>query len=162
MNVGEIRAFRKALRVLEREIGYSLSTETGCCGVSLAQCHLLLESEGQRDANVGELAAALELDKSTLSRTVESLRKAGLLARESDPANRRKALVSLTVEGARKVEEINRLCDVSYAGVLERVPDEKRPAVIEAVALLSDAMREARRERQASRCCIGSGFSREG
>ena len=62
----DIRAFRADLRVLEREVVLSLSSDTGCCGVSVAQCHLLLETEARGRTNVTELAAATVLDKSTL------------------------------------------------------------------------------------------------
>ena len=80
-----IRALRKDLRVLEREIELTLSSQTGCCGITVAQCHLLLEVEQRDRTSVTELAAALELDKSTLSRAVDGLCLVDLLDRGDRP-----------------------------------------------------------------------------
>jgi hypothetical protein len=80
-----IREFRKHLRQLEREVGYSMASETACCGVTLAQCHHLLEVDARGSTSITELATALELDKSTLSRTVDGACRAGLLSREIEP-----------------------------------------------------------------------------
>ena len=142
----EIRRFRRDLRVLEREVALSLASETGCCGVTLAQCHLLLEVGERERTGVTGLAAALELDKSTLSRTVDGMCRAGLLSRETDPGNRRRQVIRLTGEGRARAEAIHALCDRSYSRLLERIPGRKRRAVIEAVALLGAAMRRQRRE----------------
>src|SRR5512136_774154 len=94
-----LRTLRKSLRVLEREVELSMASDTGCCGVTLAQCHLLLEVEARGGTGVTELAEILDLDKSTLSRTVDGLCHAGLLSRETDPGNRRCHILSLTEKG---------------------------------------------------------------
>lgn len=147
-----IRAFRKTLRSLEREVGFSMASETGCCGVTLAQCHLLLEVEERGQTSVTELAAALELDKSTLSRTVDSACNAGLLTRETDPASRRQQVISLTRAGIQKVDRINELCDGSYTRLFDFIARDKRDLVAEAVTILADAMRQKRKNPQ-SACC---------
>jgi len=133
------------LRKLEAEIGLSLSGETECCGVTVNQCHLLLETEYRGKASLGALAEALDLDKSTLSRTADALVIDGLLERADDPENRRKVTINLTEKGSAKASEVNRLCDAFYAQVLSRIPAEKRDEVMEAVVLLADAMRLSRK-----------------
>jgi DNA-binding MarR family transcriptional regulator len=147
-----IRSFRKNLRQLEREIGYSMASETGCCGVTLAQCHLLLEVEERSQTSITELTSTLELDKSTLSRTVDGACKAGLLNRDADPSSRRQQVISLTDEGRRKADRINTLCDGSYSRLFDFVPPDKRSAVVEAVAILAEAMRQKRKNPDAP-CC---------
>jgi DNA-binding MarR family transcriptional regulator len=147
-----IRDFRKSLRVLEQEVGLSMASETGCCGVTLAQCHLLLEIDQRGQSSVTELAALLELDKSTMSRTVDTMCRAGLLNRETDAANRRQQVISLTEEGKRKSDRINVLCDTSYSRLFDFIPAEKRRIVVEAAALLAHAMRQKRKE-PGSACC---------
>ncbi len=42
-------------------------------GISLAQCHTLLEIEKSHEISISELANTLSLDKSTVSRTVDGL-----------------------------------------------------------------------------------------
>lgn len=147
-----IGTFRNALRRLEAEIGENLSGETDCCGVTVAQCHLLLETGLCGTASLGELSDFLSTDKSALSRTVDSLVKAGFVSREENPENRRKVTIGLTAKGSEKVRCINDLCNESYAKVFSRIPEEKHEMIIESVALLAEAMREARKAKE-NPCC---------
>jgi DNA-binding MarR family transcriptional regulator len=147
-----IRIFRKNLRQLEREVGYSMASETGCCGVTLAQCHLLLEVEERGQTSITELASTLELDKSTLSRTVDGACRAGLMNRDIDPSSRRQHVIRLTEDGRQKTERINTLCDGSYSRLFDFIPPDKRSAVVEAVAILAEAMRQKRKNPDAP-CC---------
>jgi DNA-binding MarR family transcriptional regulator len=149
-----IREFRKNLRVLEREVGLSMASETGCCGVTLAQCHLLLEAELRGQTSITELASLLELDKSTLSRTVDGMCRAGLLNRDPDPTSRRQQVISLTEKGREKAASINRLCDASYTRLFDFIPPDKRHAVVESAAALAEAMRQMRKNPE-SPCCAG-------
>ena len=151
-----IRDFRSNLRVLEREVEISMTSEAGCCGVTFAQCHLLLEVERRQRTSVTELASALELDKSTLSRTVEAAVRAGLIDRSVDPLNRRQQIVCLTDLGRQTAESINSRCDASYTRLFDFIPRDKRPLVVEAVALLARAMRLKRRNPGAA-CCADDG-----
>lgn len=148
----DMRHFRRALRVLENEITRTLAGQSGCCGVTSAQCHLLLEAESQEGANLQDLADSLELDKSTLSRTVDSLCRDGLLDRRDDPANRRRVSISLSSAGKVKTDAINELCDTAYGRVFAYIPEDRHESVIEAVSLLAAAMRKSRKEGEAP-CC---------
>ncbi len=141
-----VRDFRKDLRVLEREIELTLASQTGCCGVTVAQCHLLLEVEERGQTSVTELAGALELDKSTLSRSVDGLCRAGLLDRETDPASRRQQVIRLSPQGKAKAASINRLCDRFYSRLLDSIPADKRLAAVESVAFLGEAMKGVRKK----------------
>jgi DNA-binding MarR family transcriptional regulator len=152
----EISTFRQGLRRLEAEIGINLSSETSCCGVTMAQCHLLLEIDryrGTAGTSLTELASDLRADKSALSRTLDSLVREGLASRAENPENRRKISAILTEKGEAKADYINGLCDASYAGVLGRIPEDKRPMILESVALLAEAMREARKDEDKPSCC---------
>lgn len=148
-----IREFRQNLRVLEREVELSMASEAGCCGVTFAQCHLLLEVERRGRTSVTELASLLELDKSTLSRTVDAAFRAGLIDRTVDPASRRQQVISLTDRGRETAETINSQCDTSYTRLFDFIPRDERSAVVRAVALLADAMRQKRRNPEAA-CCV--------
>lgn len=55
-------------------------------------------------ARGGDLAAGVGADASTMSRRIASLDSRGLVARETDPADRRSSIVRLTPAGARAVE----------------------------------------------------------
>ena len=155
MNIDDttIAAFRRALRQLEAEIGQSLSGETSCCDVTMAQCHLLLEAGACRRASLGELSERLATDKSALSRTVESLVRSGFVTREENSENRRKVSISLTPSGEEKVRYINRLCNESYADVFSRIPEDKHGMIVESVMLLAGAMRDSRKSKREGVCC---------
>lgn len=148
-----VRAFRKGMRNLERQVELALQSQTACCGVTPAQCHLLLAVEEAGEPSVGEMAAVLELDASTLSRTVDGLVKAGLLSRKEDPANRRRQLVGLTAAGREKADTINALCDGFYEGLLASLPDGEAEKIASALPVLAETMRAWRRSRPASGCC---------
>jgi len=141
-----IRLFRRSLRALEREIELSVAAETECCGVTVAQCHLLLELESRGPSSVGEIADALALDQSTTSRTADALVKAGLVSRADDPANRRRQILDLSPAGRKKADLINRRCDARYESVLGNSDDDERTAMAETVAFLARALRKLRNE----------------
>ncbi len=137
----QVRRLRRRLAELEREVAFSLSDQTSCCGVTAAQCHLLLEIEERGQSSLGELAAALELDPSTLSRTVDALVAAGLVSRAVEAGNRRRQAIGLSPTGLERVECINDTCDAYYSRLLDSMPEEKREAALDALSILAEAMR---------------------
>jgi DNA-binding MarR family transcriptional regulator len=146
VSVESIRDFRRSLRTLEREVELSLASQTECCGVTSAQCHLLLELEARGSSSIGELAEALELDPSTMSRTADSLVRAGLVLRADDPANRRRQMLDLSAAGKKKTDYINDSCDEYYRTVLDGAGGDRRSALADAVAYLASAIRSKRLE----------------
>lgn len=142
-NQGSIEDFRRNLRVLEREIVRQLAQETGCCGVTLAQCHALLELS-RSESSLSALAAALDLDISTLSRTVDGMVQCGFVARTDDTADRRLVRISLTASGRQKVAVINETCNRYYSELLGGLAEKDQRCIIRAVRLLADLMRRLR------------------
>ncbi len=148
-----IPEFRRDLRVLEREIVRQLEGETTCCAVTLPQCHVLLElSFG--DLSLSGLATVLDLDKSTLSRTVDALVQAGLVERTVDPADRRAVRLTLAPAGRERVATIDDICNRYYAELLQPMSATERRQVLRAVRLLSEGMRRLRGAAPIeARCC---------
>lgn len=138
-----VRDFRRTLRALERQVERALAAQSQCCGVTPAQCHLLLEVEDRGESSVGELAASLELDASTLSRTVDAMVKSGLLTRREDEGNRRRQLVDLSTAGRVKAFTINGICDRYYEDLLGALPPEDASTLAASLPLLLKAMRSA-------------------
>lgn len=145
-----VRAFRRSLRALEREIELSLDAQTECCAVTSAQCHLLLEIDERGNSSIGELAEALELDPSTLSRTADSLVRAGFVSRADDPSNRRRQILELLPAGRDKIAYINERCDEYYEDVLVGAAGSGRDALADSVAYLAQAIRAKRLGGEAS------------
>lgn len=156
LDTGLIRSFRRDLRLLERQVELSLASQTECCGVTKAQCHVLLEVAGRQEPSVGELAEALDLDASTLSRAVDGLVKLGFLDRDEDPENRRRYRVSLSNKGEKKVAEIDEVCDAYYEGFLAAMTKKDQELVLEMMPRFVTALRSWRLENPDARCCAKS------
>jgi DNA-binding MarR family transcriptional regulator len=135
-----IPEFRRDLRVLEREIVRQLGGETACCGVTLAQCHALLEL-ADAELSLSSLAATLGLDVSTLSRTVDGLVRAGLVERVADDNDRRAVRLTLAPPGRAKAGDINTRCNRYYAALLGGMSEREQQCVLRAVRLLGSSMR---------------------
>ncbi len=148
----DIQTFRKHLRKLERETGILLSSETECCSVTVAQCHLLLELEADNTLGLQDLSDLLSLDKSTLSRTINSCVQKGFIERSVDNNNRRKNILALTEEGRQKCSYINSLCNNQFSRIFSYIPSDKQDSVIESIFLLSEAMSKERLKGDSS-CC---------
>lgn len=141
-------AFRSHLRALEREVVRQLEADTSCCGVTLAQCHALLELAAS-ELSLRGLATALDLDTSTLSRTVDGLVRAGLVLRSEDASDRRSVRITLTDAGKAKVASIDESCNRYYDDLLSEMSERDRQCVMRAVGLLAERMRSLR----TAQCC---------
>lgn len=136
-----LRNFRRELRALERQVGRALAEQSSCCGVTPTQCYALAALEDAGQTSLGELAAVLELDSSTLSRTIDGLVKEGLAERHEDPMNRRRAILRLSPDGKSAAARINEACDRFYRGLLSSLPEADAAGVIRAVPILAEALR---------------------
>lgn len=154
-NGSDLRRFRRGLRALERRVEQALEDQTSCCGVSAAQCHLLLEMAEAGPGSIGFFAERLELDLSTLSRTAESLVRAGLALRNADLGDRRRQVIALSDAGRARAKAINDSCDAYYEALLSMLPAKQREAALEVVPLLAQAMGERGQaaERPIVGCC---------
>ena len=149
-----IRTFRRELRALERRVERALAEHSSCCGVTPAQCHAILALEEAGPSSLAEVAAALELDSSTISRTVDGLVKVGLADRREDPTNRRRAILSLSSAGRAAAARINEACDRYYRSLLSSLSEADARGVLRAVPILAEALR--------AWSCAGEGCCVEG
>jgi DNA-binding MarR family transcriptional regulator len=150
MNIGKIKILREKIRMLEREIAAPFEARDGCCGLTLAQCHTLLEIGTQGEVSLVDLADALGLDTSTLSRTIQGLVLIGLVNRAESEKDRRYIAISLTPQGRTTFEAIEYRFNGFFDGVVDRLPEERRSLIVEAVGEFADAVRFHNRE---SGCC---------
>ena len=125
MNKTFIHYFREVLRIFEREIFFQ--NNAACCdGVSLAQCHTLMEIEKNQEISISELAHTLSLDKSTVSRTVDGLVNINMVDRVIPKDNRRKAILNLTENGKQVCTTINYTNDTYIKKVLKDFTEKER------------------------------------
>lgn len=149
-NLEIIESFRSKLRQLERELGWSLKNDIRCCGISIAQCHVLLEVGKKGEISIVELAALLGLDTSTLSRTIDNMVKAGWITRITNPSDRRYVSLSLTGPGQKTFTSIQEINNQYFTEIFQLIPEEKRRQVVESFALLADAITRYKMQCQ---CC---------
>jgi DNA-binding MarR family transcriptional regulator len=143
-----IKDFRRSLRKLQRKLAEQLDGDSVCCGVTIAQCHVLLAVEEKGHSTVTELAAELELDKSTLSRTIESLVVVGLVNRETNADNRRSQHIRLTKGGEKTVAGIHDQWRSFFMSIFAGIPKSKHPLVMEGLSLLANSFPSA------AACCV--------
>jgi DNA-binding MarR family transcriptional regulator len=92
--------------------GFSEAYATGTANggrlpaVSASEARALIELISARGIAQGELAALLQLDKSTVSRLAAGLERKGWLRRGRDEGNQRYVRLYLTPEGARVAERV--------------------------------------------------------
>ena len=142
-----INNLRSKIRVLERELDFQLKSEMICCGVSLSQCHIILELAEKEESSIKELSETFRLDKSTLSRAIDSMVEAGYIKRNTSKEDRRFFKLTLTKKGIEKAEYINSQCNKYYAEVMKDIPENKQKMIFESISLLGDIMSKFRK------CC---------
>ncbi len=141
LKIDEIRGLRGTLRKLERELAFQLSEQGNCCNVTIEQCHTILElGKTKRKINLKTLADILGLDKSTVSRGIDSLVKMGLVIRKADENNRRNIELSLSENGKFTCNSINNYCDSYYKNIFEKIPGNKHKQVVESLNFFVEAM----------------------
>jgi DNA-binding MarR family transcriptional regulator len=107
--------FSSLLRAFKDLNSHALE-ETGV-GCELAGAHVLTRLELLGPVRLTDLALALGLDPSSVSRQVSSLERAGWVAREKDPHDQRAQRLHLTPAGNEAVAGLQR----SRARALERL-----------------------------------------
>jgi len=162
MDLEMIRNFRDKLRKLEREIGWQLKTDTVCCGVTLVQCHIIVEIGNAGETSVIDLATILGLDTSTLSRHINGMVNAGLANRVLNPKDRRYVSITLTEQGQKAYQSIEDICNSKYTKVFDFIPQEKHQQVLECFSLLVHAVTEAKKTEGALDCCRAGLFEKDG
>lgn len=147
----EARAMMAAVRALVRRFALSERADISCCGLTVAQAATLEALRVSGPLRLGELGRRLGITPSTLSRNLARLADAGLVERSADEVDARAARVVLTPAGAAAAEQVERQEQGFARAVLERLPEERRAAVVRGLRDLLTAVREA-----TEACCPGA------
>jgi DNA-binding MarR family transcriptional regulator/acyl carrier protein len=99
---------------------------------------------------LSELGTRVSLEKSWVSRAVEAMAARGLVTKEPNPQDARSWLVTLTADGERTVQELNRTLDDHAASLLATLSPRERAAVETSLLTLLKALRED----PAATCCL--------
>ena len=99
-------------------------------GLSVMYWRVLAILQEKDNQNISYLATTLAIDRSNLSRTLDTMEKAGLIARSHASHDRRHILISITEEGRNAVDRafppVKKIVDQNTAGF----SDEERRILI--------------------------------
>jgi DNA-binding MarR family transcriptional regulator len=132
---------REATRLLIQKLGVLERGEAICSGITLTQCHVIVETGRKQQLSVNELAELLNLDKSTVSRMVDQLVNSGSIIREPDPNDRRFVMLKLTATGEELFKNIEQSMGRYFTDTLESIPVEKREQVVESLEIFSEILK---------------------
>jgi DNA-binding MarR family transcriptional regulator len=131
---------QQRLMAFVRAFGLHKPDETPCgAPVPVSEAHALavLSSHGQLSQTA--LGHHLKLTKSTVSRLVDQLVDRGWVRREAGGTDARQRLVVLTPAGVDAAAAIDRQRAARMARLLDRIPEDDRPAVLVALQTLVEA-----------------------
>jgi putative acetyltransferase len=113
-------------------------------GLTFSECHVLSELEQRASATNTDLAEALVLEKSTISRLTQGLSRRGLIAASPNPADRRQRPFALTSQGQETVLAVNDMARSQVSAALDFVPPAERDELANSLDRYARALRYAR------------------
>ncbi|MDK2966187.1 MarR family transcriptional regulator [Lacrimispora sp.] len=131
---------RELIRILVRDLGILEKSDASCCGVTITQCHAVVEIGRKGKISLVDLAGLLGLDKSTMSRTINNLVESDLVLRDLDAENRRYVIIQLTENGRNVFQNIEESMNGYYKSIFNSIPENKRNQVMESLQLLTNAV----------------------
>jgi DNA-binding MarR family transcriptional regulator len=110
--------------------------------VSVVQLRALTVLAALAPASLGQLAEGVGVTPSTTSRLVDRLVTGGYAERRPSPESRRQIELRLTPEGEATLARYDELRLRRLRAALERVPEDRRESVVEALAEFGGAVRQ--------------------
>lgn len=135
----ERREEADALRLAITRTARRLRQEAGG-GLSPTVIAALASIERHRVVTPGELARIEGVRRPTVTRVITRLAESGLIERREDPEDRRSALLSVTPEGHRYLDEHRSRKSAWLANLIEDMPDEDAETLARAAQILSEAL----------------------
>lgn len=129
---------------LVRALGLHRPDQTPCGQpIAVAEAHALLELSREPGLSQNGLAARLRLEKSTVSRIVTLLERRGWVERKRDQTDTRIVHVHLTRDGVESAASLAASRQAKFANVFDAIPTAERAAVLNALDILTQVIREA-------------------
>lgn len=131
-------ALHQGLLEIKRAYRFQDRDRICCYDISVTQCWAMRELEALQAATLNQLAAALLLDKSTVSRVVDALERKGYLTRRRHPDDGRAILLELTDPGRDLLERIEAELLERERELLTELEPEARAAVVRTLGRLAE------------------------
>lgn len=137
------RQLQQRMVAFVRAFGLHRPDETPCgAPVPVSEAHALTVLATDGPLSQSELAKHLRLTKSTVSRLVDQLVGRGWVVRSPSDDDGRRRLVALTAEGRKVAEGTARRRAERMGRLLDRIPEDQRLAVLQALDVLVEAARD--------------------
>lgn len=134
----ELRALGKTVRAVRARVDRSLQH----CGLRLGQyqvLHFLWESDGLTPR---EIAARLDVEMPTVTRTVQRMIRDGLVHREAHPDDARSVRIYLTRRGSQLQAELAQLLERETERALQGFSPSERASLLRMLERISENTRE--------------------
>jgi DNA-binding MarR family transcriptional regulator len=125
------------LRPVLLRLNRELRRELHGLGVTGGQASLLVAIKRTPGVGVNELAARERVSPPAMTGAIRRLERAGLVRRQTDPADRRRRGLYVSDEGARVLRAVKRRRTAWLAARLRALDEKERRAVERAVAPLA-------------------------
>lgn len=150
MNDINSKNFRELIRILERKLGLLNKQDSCCSEVTLAQCHALVEIGRAENISLKDLANLINLDISTMSRTVESLVKKEFVFRTPSETDRRSIDIKLTEKGLKLFRDIESKMDNKFNNIFDQISLEDQLTAFNGLNIVIEALAKSE---NTSDCC---------
>lgn len=125
------------LPVLARAMNCAILELSHALKVTPAQVKVLLQLSRKEQMSVGEIADAVFVSMPAASEIVDRLVDAGHVVRASDPADRRRVIISTTTESQQAIDRLVELRRSQVRRALLRLTPEERSVAARALEALS-------------------------
>lgn len=143
-NGSKIRLVRDALRRFNRWAGVLKSDPYGL-QLSLSQGSALVDIDRYGPLRPGTLATMLNLEKSSISRLIQTLIKKKLVVLSDHTQDARAKLLTLTSKGKEAVRVINRLADRSIEQAFHSLSVSEQDQLVSAFTRFADVVEGAQK-----------------
>lgn len=110
--------------------------------VTLPQYRVLVLLATRGPQRLSDLAEALQVDPSAITRMVDRLTRKQLVRRHRSAQDRRMVRISLTASGRTMVDLVTEARRAELSAILRRIPLDAQPPLIQALARLAEAIGE--------------------
>lgn len=150
MNEINSKNFRELIRILERKLGLLNKQDSCCLEVTLAQCHALVEIGRAENISLKDLANFIDLDISTMSRTVDSLVKKDFVFRTPSETDRRSIDIKLTEKGLKLFIDIESRMDDKFKNIFNQISLDNQLTAFNGLNIIIEALSK---NENTSNCC---------
>ena len=127
------------MRLVVTRLGRRLRRQAGG-DLTPSQTSALSSVERLGPLTLGELSAVEDVRPPTLTKVVAALEEMGLVARHTDPDDRRVSRVEVTADGTRLLARNRSRTDAYLARRLRSLPDDDRVTIERAVELIEELL----------------------